>query len=35
VKVDKEDGDSLTPESLKPYMETFKNFLRNLEKKGL
>ena len=31
----KEDGDSLTPDCLRPYMETFKNFLRNCEKKSL
>jgi DNA primase small subunit len=35
ARVDKEEGDSLTPESLRPYMETFKAFLKSIEKKGL
>ena len=35
MRVDKEDGDSLTPESLRPYMDTFKAFLRSIEKKGI
>ena len=30
----KEDGGSITPECLRPYMDTFKTFLRNVEKKG-
>ena len=34
-RIDKEDGDSLTTASLRPYMDTFKTFLRNVEKKGL
>lgn len=34
-RIDKEDGDSLTTPSLRPYMDTFKTFLRNVEKKGL
>ena len=35
MRVEKEDGDSLTPESLRPYMDTFKAFLRSIEKKGI
>ena len=35
MRVEKEDGDSLTPESLRPYMDTFKAFLRSIEKKGM
>lgn len=35
VASEKEDGDSITPESLRPYMETFKNFLRSIERKSI
>jgi len=34
-QVVKEDGDSVTPQSLIPYMNTFKTFLRNIEKKAI